>query len=86
MKNPRCLFADIGDLLYFCDKQIKNELWESRLDPQFTFEQAMQQTVAIKGVAVSHNQVKQMLKNWKKQGLTIQTEAGQYRKTESTVS
>ena len=64
----------------------KNDTIYARLDQQFTFEQAMQQTVAIKGAAVSHNQVKQMLKNWKKQGLTVQTEAGQYRKTESSVS
>ena len=41
---------------------------------------AYQQSVAVKGANVSHNSVKQMLKNWKKQGLTIQTETGRYRK------
>ena len=67
-------------------KQGKNDTIYARLDAQFTLNQAMQQSVAIKGAGVSHNQVKQMLKNWKKQGLTVQTEAGLYRKTESAVS
>ena len=30
---------------------------------------------------VTHNSVKQMLKNWKKQGLITQVEAGSYHKT-----
>ena len=51
-----------------------------RLDVQFTLEQAMQQSVAAKGADVSRNQVHQMLKNWKNQGLIIQTDDGKYRK------
>ena len=40
----------------------------------------MQQSVAIKGAGVSHNQVKQMLKNWRKQKLVVLEEDGHYRK------
>ena len=41
----------------------------------------MQQSVIMKGADVTHNSVKQMLKNWKKQGLITQVEAGSYHKT-----
>jgi len=51
-----------------------------RLDIQFTFEQAMQQSVAVKGANVNHNTVRQMLKNWRKQGLVVLEEDGNYRK------
>ena len=37
-------------------------------------------SVSVKGANVSRNSVRQMLKNWKKQGLIVQTEAGRYRK------
>ena len=47
----------------------KNDSIYARLDTQFTFEQAMQQTIAIKGAGVTRNSVQQMLKNWCKQGL-----------------
>ena len=50
-------------------------------DVQFTFEQAMQQSVAVKGAGISHNSVKMMLKNWHKQGLVVMIENGKYRKT-----
>ena len=59
----------------------KNDTIYERLDLQFTFAQAMQQTVIAKGADVTHNSVKQMLKNWKKQGLITQAEAGRYHKT-----
>ena len=58
----------------------KNDSIFMRLDVQFTLEQAMQQSVAAKGADVSRNQVHQMLKNWKNQGLIIQTDDGRYRK------
>ena len=58
----------------------KNDSIFERLDPQFTFEQAMQQSVAVKGASVNHNTVRQMLKNWRKQGLVVLMEDGQYRK------
>ena len=58
----------------------KNDNIFARLDSQFTFEQAMQQSVAVKGAGVTHNSVKQMLKNWLKQGLAAQTDIKKYRK------
>jgi hypothetical protein len=63
-------------------KHGKNDSIYERLDVQFTFEQAMQHSVAIKGAGVNHNTVRQMLKNWRKQGLVVQTENGRYRKNE----
>ena len=61
-------------------KRGKNDSIYERLDVQFTFEQAMQHSVAIKGAGVNHNTVRQMLKNWRKQGLVVQAEDGRYRK------
>ena len=58
----------------------KNDSIYERLDQQFTFAQAMQQSIAAKGVGVTNNSVKQMLKNWKRQGLIVQAEAGRYTK------
>ena len=61
-------------------KRGKNDSIFERLDPQFTFEQAMQHSVAVKGAGVNHNTVRQMLKNWRKQGLVFLTDDGRYRK------
>ena len=61
-------------------KRGKNDSIYERLDVQFSFEQAMQHSVAIKGAGVTHNTVRQMLKNWRKQGLVVQTENGRFRK------
>ena len=58
----------------------KNDSIYARLDPQFTFEQAMQHSVAVKGAGVTRNSVQQMLKNWSRQGLVVRTEDGRYRK------
>ena len=58
----------------------KNDSIYERLDVEFTFEQAMQQSVAVKGATVSHNSVRQMLKNWKNQGLVVLLESRRYRK------
>ena len=65
-------------------KRGKNDTIYERLDMQFTFEQAMQHSVAIKGAGVNHNTVRQMLKNWRKQGLVVQEEDGRYRKVHSS--
>ena len=43
-----------------------------RLDPRFTFEQAIQQSIAVKGAGVTRNSIHQMLKNWRRQGLIVQ--------------
>ena len=58
----------------------KNDSIFERLDVQFSFEQAMQHAVAVKGAGVTHNTVRQMLKNWRNQGLVIMTDEGRYRK------
>ena len=61
-------------------KSGKNDTIFQRLDQQFSFEQAMQQSVAIKGADVTRNSIHQMLKNWKLQRLIEQTKDGKYRK------
>ena len=61
-------------------KRGKNDSIFERLDIQFSFEQAMQHSVAVKGANVNHNTVRQMLKNWRKQGLVVLEEDGTYRK------
>ena len=58
----------------------KNDSIFERLDVEFGFEGAMQHSIAIKGAGVSHNTVRMMLKNWRKQGLIILTENGRFRK------
>ena len=60
----------------------KNDTIFGRLDVEFSFEGAFQHSISVKGANVSRNTVRQMLKNWKKQGLIIQTEEGRYRKTQ----
>ena len=60
----------------------KNDSIFERLDVEFSFEEALQHSVAVKGAGVSRNSARQMLKNWRKQGLIVQTEAGRYRKVE----
>ena len=64
----------------------KNDTIFARLDTDFGFEGALQQSIAVKGTNVSRNQVQQMLKNWKRQGLITQTDTGRFRKVQSDVS
>ena len=61
-------------------KRGRNDTIYERLDVQFTYEQAMQHTVAVKGAEVTTNTVRQMLKNWRKQGLVVLEQNGKYRK------
>ena len=58
----------------------KNDTIYERLDVEFNVDMALQHSVSVNGAGVSRNQVRQMLKNWKNQGLIVQTEAGRYRK------
>ena len=58
----------------------KNDSIFERLDVEFGFDGAFQHSVSVKGANVSRNTVRQMLKNWKKQGLIVQTEVGRYMK------
>ena len=61
-------------------KRGRNDSIFERLDQQFSFDQAMQHSVAVKGANVNHNTVRQMLKNWRKQKLVVLEEDGNYRK------
>ena len=61
-------------------RRTKNDSIFERLDPQFTFEQAMQHTVAVKGASVTRNTVYQILKNWRKQGLIERIADAKFRK------
>ena len=63
----------------------RNDTIFERLDVTFTFEQAQQQSVAIKGANVTHEAVRQMLKNWKRQGLINILPDSRYQKVASTV-
>ena len=58
----------------------KNDSIFARLDFDFSFEAALQQSIAVKGANVSRNAVQQMLKNWRKQGLIVQAEKGRFKK------
>ena len=60
----------------------KNDSIYERLDTEFSFDGALQHSVAVKGSSVSRNSVRQMLKNWKNQGLIVQTEPRKYRKVD----
>ena len=70
----------MGGLCGERQKRGKNDSIFERLDIQFSFEQAMQHSVAVKGAGVNHNTVRMMLKNWRKQGLVFLTDDGKYRK------
>ena len=61
-------------------RRSKNDSIYERLDVQFSFEQAMQFSVAVKGADVTRNSVQQMLKNWSNQRLIVQSDDGGYRK------
>ena len=77
----------------YCGQQVmadrirrgRNDTIFERLDVSFTFEQAQQQSVAIKGASVTHEAVRQMLKNWKRQGLITILPDARYQKVVSTV-
>ena len=55
-------------------KRGRNDSIFERLDRTFSFEQALQQSMAVKGPNTSRNAVKQMLKNWRNQGLVTRGE------------
>ena len=77
----------------YCGQQVmadrirrgRNDTIFERLDVTFTFDQAQQQSVAIKGASVTHESVRQMLKNWKRQGLISILPDARYQKVASTV-
>ena len=63
----------------------KNDSIFERLDVTFTFEQAEQQSVVVKGATATHETVRQMLKNWKRQGLISILPDKRYQKVSPTV-
>ena len=63
----------------------KNDTIFERLDSTFTEEMAMQQSLVVKGSGVSSMMVKQMLKNWKRQGLVVQQSDLRYTKISTVV-
>ena len=62
-------------------KRGRNDSIFERLDTTFSFEQALQHSIAVKGANTSRNAVHQMLKNWRKQGLVIECQNQKYQKT-----
>ena len=83
IENAFCSRDYAGYLSGERSKRGRNDSIFERLDIQFSFEQAMQHSVAVKGAGVNHNTVRQMLKNWRKQGLVFLTDDGRYRKVNS---
>lgn len=58
-----------GQTAYDRTRRGRNDSIFERLDVTFSFEQALQQSIAVKGANVTREVVRQMLKNWKRQGL-----------------
>ena len=74
-----------GQSLYDRSRRGRNDSIFERLDVTFTFEQAEQQSVAVKGASSTRESVKQMLKNWKRQGLISVLPDKRYQKASSTI-
>ena len=58
-----------GQSPYDRTRRGRNDSIFERLDVTFSFDQAQQQSISVKGASATHESVKQMLKNWKQQGL-----------------
>ena len=74
-----------GQSPYDRSRRGRNDSIFECLDVTFTFEQAQQQSFAVKGANVTHEAVRQMLKNWKRQGLINILPDSRYQKVASTV-
>ena len=55
-----------GQTMYDRSHRGKNDSIFERLDVTFSFEQAQQQSISVKGASVTNETVRQMLKNWKR--------------------
>ena len=62
----------------------RNDSIFERLDVTFSFDQAQQQSISAKGANTTHEAVKQMLKNWKRQGLIRVLPDRRYQKVSTT--
>ena len=74
-----------GQMPYDRTHRGKNDSIFERLDTTFSFEQAQQQSISVKGANTTLEAVKQMLKNWKRQGLIVMLPDMRYQKLSSTV-
>ena len=63
----------------------RNDSIFERLDVTFSFDQAQQQSISVKGANTTHEAVKQMLKNWKRQGLIRVLPDRRYQKVSATI-
>ena len=74
-----------GQTAYDRTRRGRNDSIFERLDVTFSFEQALQQSIAVKGANVTREVVRQMLKNWKRQGLIGVLPDMHYQKVQPTV-
>ena len=74
-----------GQTTYDRSRRGKNDSIFERLDVTFSFEQALQQSIAVKGANVTREVVRQMLKNWKRQGLIGVLPDMRYQKVQPSV-
>ena len=74
-----------GQTTYDRSRRGKNDSIFERLDVTFSFEQALQQSIAVKRANVTREVVRQMLKNWKRQGLIGVLPDMRYQKVQPTV-
>ena len=74
-----------GQTTYDRSRRGKNDSIFERLDVTFSFEQALQQSIAVKGANVTREVVRQMLKNWKRQGLIGVLPDMRYKKVQPSV-
>ena len=74
-----------GQTTYDRSHRGKNDSIFERLDTTFSFEQAQQQSISVKGANTTLEAVKQMLKNWKRQGLIVVLPDMRYQKLSSTI-
>ena len=74
-----------GQTTYDRTRRGRNDSIFERLDVTFSFEQALQQSIAVKGANVTREVVRQMLKNWKRQGLIGVLPDMRYQKVQPTV-
>ena len=74
-----------GQTTYDRSRRGKNDSIFELLDVTFSFEQALQQSIAVKGANVTREVVRQMLKNWKRQGLIGVLPDMRYQKVQPSV-
>ena len=72
-----------GDSMQERSRRGKNDNIFARLDNTFSFEQAVQHAIAVKGADTSRRTVTQMLKNWRKQGLIAYASNHRFEKLQS---